>query len=277
MTEAIEAEAALVRVQADGFVGNKATVRVLAVLTRLAAGAESYGVTELSNELGMTKNMVFRALNTLARHGYVVRDPSGTRYQLGPGVLRLAGAGLPDLNLPEQAAPFMRRMRELTGETVTLAVPWERSAVTVMGVRGLGVIARRIPLGRIMPLHISPASRAILAGFPDSAIARYIEQPLESFSAKTLSKPEQIWREVEAVRARGYATVFGDHWRGGNGVAFPLPGSAEFPHGSVTVAGPAERLTDESLASMIDDLRAIVEQLSGITRLFPSEYFDPAD
>src|SRR4051794_40289465 len=91
-----------------GLVGNKATARVLIVLSRLAAGDGSHGVTELSRELGMTKNMVYRALSTLARHGYVVRDATGSRYQLGPGVLRLAGAGLPDLDLPALAEPYMR-------------------------------------------------------------------------------------------------------------------------------------------------------------------------
>jgi DNA-binding IclR family transcriptional regulator len=264
------------RANGDGLVGNKATARVLMVLSELAGGSESYGVTELSRELGMTKNMVYRALSTLLRHGYVVRDATGARYQLGPGVLRLAGAGLPDLNLPEFCAPFMRRMREISGETATLAVPSERNAVTVAGVRGRGVIARRVPLGRVMPLHISPASRAILASFPDHAIERYLQQPLERFSGLTLTTPERIWREVEAVRERGYATVFGDHWRGVNGVAFPLPASAEYPHGSITLGGPAERLTDDRLAAMLGELREVMDELARSSRLYPSEYSDVA-
>lgn len=256
----------------DGLVGNKATARVLMVLSALSGGLESYGVTELSRELGMTKNMISRALSTLERHGYVARDPTGKRYQLGPGVLRLAGAGLPDLNLPEFCAPFMRRMREIAGETATLAVPWGRSAVTVSGVRGRGLIARGIPLGRVMPLHISPASRAILASFPDDAIARYVEQPLERFNEQTLTTPEQIRHEVEAVRQRGYATVFGDHWRGLNGISFPVPSSGPYPHASITVGGPVERLTDDALANVIDELQALAAELARSSALYPPEY-----
>src|SRR5438477_10317484 len=37
---------------------NKATVRILTVLTAFAAHRASYGVTELSQKPGMTKNMV---------------------------------------------------------------------------------------------------------------------------------------------------------------------------------------------------------------------------
>jgi IclR family acetate operon transcriptional repressor len=256
----------------DGLAGNKATARVLIVLTRLAEGAETQGVTELSRELGMTKNMVSRALSTLVRHGFAVRDESGVRYQLGPGIARLAIAGLPELDLEALCAPFMRQMRDVTGETVTLAVPWGRNAVTVYGVRGRGVIARRVPLGRVIPLHVSPASRAILAAFPDPAIEQYLERSLERFSSATLTDPAAIWTEVRAVRARGYATVIGDHWRGTNGVAFPLPAGSEYPHGSVTIAGPADRLAPRELERVLPELRSIADELSGQTVLYASEY-----
>lgn len=258
----------------DGLVGNKAAARVLIVLSEISAGSSSYGVTELSGRLAMTKNMVHRALSTLLRQGYVVRDATGARYQLGPGALSLAGGGLPDLNLPEFCEHYLRRIREITGETVTLAVPSGRNAVTVVGVRGRGVIARRIPLGRVTPLHISPASRAILANFPDQAIERYLRQPLERFGSRTLTTSEEIWMEVGAVRERGFATVFGDHWQDANGIAFAIPASGDYPHGSITVAGPSERLTDELLDSVIEQLQDVIEDLARTTRLSPSDYVD---
>jgi DNA-binding IclR family transcriptional regulator len=253
--------------------GNKATARVLLVLGRVAAAESgSYGVSELSRELGMTKNMVYRALITLERHGFVVRDPSGTRYQLGPGVLRFAGGGLPDLNLPEICAPYMQRMREVSGETVTLAVPSGRMAVTVHGYRGRGVIARRVPLGRVIPLHVSPAARAMLAHFPPDFVDRYADEPLERFTAATITEADALRAELAAIRDRGRATSFGDHWRGGQAVAWALPGSGEFPHGSVTVSGPAERLTDTRLDGFVPELEAIVEELRRHTALYPSDY-----
>ena len=253
-------------------IGNKATARVLIVLSKLGDGAASHGVSELSRELGMTKNMVHRALTTLARHELVVRDETGTRYQLGPGVLRLGGAGLPDLNLPQLCEPFMRRIRDLTGETVTLAVPSGRMAVIVLGVRGRGVIARRVPLGRVIPLHVSPASRAILAHFPDEVIEDYLHEPLVRFTTSTLTEPDAVWREVAAVRDRGRAEAFGDHWVGGRGVAFPVLGSGAFPHGSITVAGPAERLTEERLAALLPALEEEMAQLNRHSGLYASDY-----
>ena len=252
--------------------GNKATARVLVVLGALAKGTGTHGVTELSRSLRMTKNMVHRALVTLVRHGYVVRDETGARYQLGPGVLRLAGSGLPELDLPSLCLPFMQEMRDITGETVSLAVPWGRSAVTVGGIRGRGLVARRVPLGRVIPMHVSPASRAILAGFPDGWIADYLASPLERVSAGSLTDPDAVWAEVKAVRERGYATVIRDHWGETNGVAFAIPGSASYPHGSITVGGSVQRLIAEVLDSRLPQLINIADELARHSRLYASAY-----
>jgi IclR family transcriptional regulator, KDG regulon repressor len=252
--------------------GNRATARVLLVLAELAEEPGSYGVSELSRRLGMTKNMVHRALTTLVRHGYAIRDAAGTRYRLGPAVFRLGATGLPDLYLPSLCEPFMRRIRDLTGETVTLAVPAGRSAVTVAGVRGRGVIARRVPLGRVIPLHVSVAARAVLASFPDHAVARYLDRPLEPFPRAVLTDADAIWAEVHAVRKRGYATTIGDQWGGSHGVAFPIRAGGEFPHGSMTIGGPVTRLTTERLDSMLADVSSIIDELNRRSRLYPSEY-----
>ncbi len=252
--------------------GNKATARVLKVLEHLTTGASSYGVSELSRELGMTKNMVHRALATLGRNGYVVRDASGARYRLGPGILLLGAAGLPELNLPELCAPFMRRMRDLTGETVTLAVPFGRNAVTVAGVRGRGTFARSIPTGRVLPLHVSPAARAILAFFPDDAVRRYLDQPLEQFTEQTLVDPADVWAEVAAVRERGFALALSDHWRGTHGAAFPVLAGGEYPHGSITVGGPAERFTPESLDAALPALLAEMAEINRQAGVHSSTY-----
>jgi predicted DNA-binding transcriptional regulator len=110
------------RVSAPTASVNKASARILRVLHAFAfVGDKSLGVSELSNSLGMTKNMVFRALNTLAQEGLVVRDPSG-RYVIGYGIFGLCPPGLeiPDIRI--LCAPYMQRIHELVGETVMLSI-----------------------------------------------------------------------------------------------------------------------------------------------------------
>jgi IclR family acetate operon transcriptional repressor len=255
------------------FGGNRATARVLLILSQFTDGSPSHGVTELSRQLGMTKNMIHRALKTLSRYGYVVRDESGARYQLGPGVLQLGRLGLATLNLPKLTEPFLEQMQVLSGETMSLAIRSGRNVVTIAGLRGRGDIARRVPFGRIVPLHVTPACRAILAFLPDDEIDAYVNAgPLERFTPRTRVTPDEVWEEVRAIRARGYATAFADRATGATGLAFPVLASDGTPHGSVTIAGPPARLTDERLNELLPGLLAAMAELNRHSSLYPPEH-----
>ena len=256
-----------------GFGGNRATARVLLVLTQFAGDNASHGVSELSRELNMTKNMTHRALRTLEDFGYLVRDATHTRYELGPGVLQLGRLGLPPLNLPQLAEPYMRRLQELSEETVSLAIRFGETAITIAGLRGRGDVARRVPFGRAVPLHASPASRAILAYLPDDEIEAYLATAtLKRFTPTTLVTPEAVWREVATVRERGYALSFGDHvHRGATGIAFPVLAGDGTAHGSVTIAGPSDRFTPERRLELIPELNEIMCELNRHSRLYPAE------
>ena len=101
---------------------NKATVRVLQVLSSFATDADGFGVTELSQLLGMTKNMTYRALNTLVEQAYLMRDPNGSRYRLGYRILELQSPFSVEPDLRLLCAPYVRRLEELTGESISLCV-----------------------------------------------------------------------------------------------------------------------------------------------------------
>jgi DNA-binding IclR family transcriptional regulator len=252
-----------------GRAGNQAAARVLAVLSVFVDGAPSHGVTEISRRLGMTKSMVFRALSTLVEHGFLIRDESGQQYQLGFRVIELGQGTLNEPDIQSLCAPYLRQMHELTGETITLSVPGDRVSVIIDGIQGKGPIARRVPLGRITPLHASSASRVLLAFLPDAEIEAYLaEQPLERFTDTTLTDAAAVWAEVRRVRRVGYAVGFRDHSPNAMGAGFPVFDRDGRPVASVTVSGPADRLTEERLQQFIPQLEQIVADLNHRSRLY---------
>ena len=87
---------------------NQASQRVLKVLLAFAANAKPRGVTELSRELGMNKNMIHRALSTLMAENYLVRDPSGGLYQLGYRLLTLGAGARAEFDIVALARPALR-------------------------------------------------------------------------------------------------------------------------------------------------------------------------
>src|SRR5712671_6111942 len=101
---------------------NQATQRVLKVLLAFAADAKPRGVSELSRELGMNKNMIHRALSTLMAENYLVRDPSGELYQLGYRLLVLGGGAPGEFDIVTLARPALEQLHALTMESVFLSI-----------------------------------------------------------------------------------------------------------------------------------------------------------
>ena len=82
---------------------------------------KSVGVTELSQILGLNKNNVFRLLITLSIKGLVEQDEK-KNYKLGIGFLYLEKAYIHNLDFFFVAKPYLKNLRNKTGETVYLSI-----------------------------------------------------------------------------------------------------------------------------------------------------------
>src|SRR4030081_4083684 len=130
---------------------NQAAQRVLAVLSAFCGADRSLGVTELAQRLGMNKNMVHRALTTLAADGYVVRDPGGARYQLGHRVLVLRGDA-DEFVIRALCRPALEELHGLTGESVFLSIIVGGRRVNVDWIEARGRRGGARPRGRSGPV-----------------------------------------------------------------------------------------------------------------------------
>lgn len=248
---------------------NKAAARALKVLSYFASESPVHSSIELSRKLGLTKNSVYRCLETLVHVGYLVRDASETRYELGPGVAQLHS---PRWQAPEVRAlcrPFMEQLSEMTGEAVHLLVPSGNQAIAVESIEGEG-IAFRLPIGAALPLHVSPGSRCILACLPDSEVDAYINEnaPLKRFTKGTITDPDKLRRNIREIREQGYALSQEDFQIGRVGVAFPVIDVDGRPHGSIVIAGQRKQKTQDSMTEMLPKFKPVMEELSRFSRLY---------
>ncbi|ETK30838.1 IclR family transcriptional regulator [Microbispora sp. ATCC PTA-5024] len=93
--------------------------RGLRLLRLLADGNRGRTPTELAQELGLSRPVVYRLLTTLQAEGFARRDAAG-RVHLGFGVLVLARAVQPLLRAA--AMPALRALAEQAGATAHLTV-----------------------------------------------------------------------------------------------------------------------------------------------------------
>lgn len=241
---------------------NKATVRVLQVLSSFASDVDGYGVTELANALGMTKNMTYRALTTLVEQGYVVRAREGTRYQLGYRVLELQNPLLVEPDFRALAAPYVRRIQALTDESVAIVVRAGDHCVLIEGVETRKHGVWRVRVGTLFALWGPASGRVMLAHDGDAAIEDYI--------ARHDADAAEVRTQIAQIRARGYARVVRATPPQMVSIAFPVLDIDGRLHGSLSVGGPRERF-EAQLERQMPEIEEIVADLNRRSRLFPAD------
>jgi DNA-binding IclR family transcriptional regulator len=251
---------------------NQGGSRVLGILAAFIGRDAPAGVTQVSRQLGITKNMAFRALDTLADRGYLVRDADGRRYDIGWRALAFSAGAEEEPDIRAVAHPFLVRLHELTRETVYLSVIVGLHQIVIDGVEAAGVRVGYTPRNLLVPLHAGPASRTLLSFLTDEEIAQYIRaaSPLKRFTESTITDPDLLWRETRLVRRRGYATGYGDHYRGATYIGFPVLDASGRPHAAVSVAAPTDRLTPSGLRHLLPEILKIIAELNEVSRLYPA-------
>src|SRR5258706_15959736 len=170
---------------------NQATQRVLKVLLAFAANTKPRGLTELSRELGMNKNMIHRALSTLMAENYLVRDPSGELYQLGYRLLALGGGAPSEFDIVALARPALEQLHALTAESVFLSIIVGRNRVTVDDIQAQGPRVLRSVRGHPVALHCTKMSRVLLAHLSDAEGGLYLTAAAPLARAQTPRYPHR--------------------------------------------------------------------------------------
>jgi len=248
---------------------NKATARILTVLSSFASNIREFGISELSQHLGMTKNMVYRAIKTLEEQDYVVRDPTGQRYQLGFRVLELQNTFSPEPTFRTLCAPAMQQIHELTGETVSLTVRARDYTVFIDGIETRQPGVWRLQIGALRPLHVNTTGHVILASLADAEIENYIQRHLADIPEnddKPLN-PELLWQDLRSIREKGYATAVRPGPLPMLSLALPIWSAENDLHGVISVGGPSERF-EPLFGTLLPQIVDIVNVLCQRTRLY---------
>jgi IclR family transcriptional regulator, acetate operon repressor len=211
--------------------GTQAIDRAAELLVRVVESHRPRAVGELAAETGLPKSTTSRLLGALERRGLVQRA-GDRRVAPGPVLLRFAhrdsSASLVDL-----AAPALRVLSSLSGETINLGVP------TPLGVEHLAQEESR---------HFVGGTNWVGRRVPYETTAN--GKVLRAFSA---ARPDDGAR----IRAQGYATAVDELEQGLSALAAPVLGADGTALAALSVSGPSIRLTRERIAELVP---ALLEQ-----------------
>jgi len=249
----------------DGRVG--ALLHGLAVLDMFSRDRPVVGIAEVSRQLGVHRSTASRLAATLAMAGYL--EPAGEqgRYRLAAKLSTLGEIAAAGNELRQAALPPLRELVSLLGETGHLGILDGADAVTVAVVDGWQTVRMHSWVGKRSPAHCSSMGKALLAGLgPADLTARYPGPVLPARTANTITSRDELDTCLAEARERGYATDREELEPHLCCVAAPVYGRDGTVVASVSVSGPASRLSDPAaMAAVAVDVRATARQVS--TRL----------
>ena len=213
----------------------------------LLAERGELGVSELARLTGRPKTTVQRGLTTLHEAGWLRPGGSEMRRTWAPSArLTSLGRGLDSApRLRRAALPLMYALRNATGETVHLMLREGDEVVLIERLDSPQALRTVRPLGARAPLHAAANGKAILASLPKETQEQYLLGPLPPWTPRTLTSPEDLLRDLDKVRSRGYAFSDGEQDIDVRAVAAAVLDAEGHPVGSLSVSCPASRLTDE--------------------------------
>ncbi|MQA85885.1 MAG: helix-turn-helix domain-containing protein [Streptosporangiales bacterium] len=244
--------------------------RAVALLRCFTPGRPELSASEFARLTGLSTSTTHRLLSALQANG-LVRQVAHRRYELGPLVLRLSHAVTARLDLRDAARPAMRRLRDLTGETVGLHVLLPNLTRAVVDQVESDQSLRRtyVGLGEPIPLNQGGPGKVLLAFLSERDREEVLARPLEAATPTTPVDPDTLRTELAAIRAQGYAISPAQRVPGINTVAVPIWDHTGRVTASISVTGPAPRLPEERLRELAAPAREAAWRVSELLGAAP--------
>jgi len=224
------------------------------VLERVAVAGEELGVSELAQQLGVTKGSVFRHLKTLVERGYLSQNPQTSKYRLGVQSYVLGQAAAGGIDLLSASVEAIRDLRDELGLTVVLSMLQGRRLMVVETLLGKSSLEIGVRIGTELQLHCNAQGKVALA-FARQLSVDQLPAELPVITANTLTRREELAREVGEVKRQGWAAAIEEETLGISAIAAPVMGHNEEFIGTVALVATVQNIAREASVDQVQALK----------------------
>lgn len=236
--------------------GTQAVDRASMLLVAILESDDPLTFTDLLQRSGLAKSTLSRLLSSLERHGLIARHVDGT-LQAGAAITRYAHSAQPNEALVSSAQAHLEAIGAASGETVNLAILVGDEVEQIAQIDCTYLVGSVNWVGQRVPLHCSAVGKVFLAGGAELPPGR-----LERLTPHTITRREELDRELDLVRERGWAVTESELEPGLTAIAAPIQGVHGNVVAAISVSGPAMRLTKARIGDFGALLRDHGQQIS---------------
>lgn len=229
--------------------------RVSSILDVLGKFPRGISVGELSEKVGLPKGSTHRLLSSLVYFDFVSQNKSTKKYHLGFKLVQLGNLLLNQIDLRNEARPFMQELAKKTGETIHLVILDQNEALYIdkvaLNQTGLQMMSR---VGLRIPIHSTSVGKILAAYLAEDELDRIInENDFSRQTQNTITNISLFKEHLKNVRACGYAIDDEENEKGIRCVAAPIRSANGEVLAAVSISGPSIRLSIKAIQDSLKD------------------------
>lgn len=217
---------------------------------------------EIASACGLHPSTARRLLATCEAVGFIAQDPITRRYRLGMKLFELGHRVGEQIELRHVARPYLEEIVARTHESAYLSLLVDEDVLYIDRVVSSQAVQLTSFVGQRLPPHTTGTGKVHLAYLPPERLDLILSGPLTRFTSKTICDPDELRRDLEMIRVRGFSTTLDEHLEGAFSVAAPIFGPGGLLLAGVGISGPSYRVSAEQIADFAKVITEVARSFS---------------
>ncbi len=237
----------------------RAVERALNVLMCFSNQTPELSLTEISEKIELNKSTVHRLLATLEGKRFLERDKVSGAYRPGIRFIQIASLAMEHHDLRQLASPFLHILCNQYHENVNLTVLDGVDVIYLEVIESPQRVKLAAAPGQRLPAFCTASGKAILAFLPVDKVKDILAYGMPKHTNNTITSLDTYLDDLNHTCERGFAISKQEFEDEINAVAAPI---CYHPIASVSIAGPAYRLTLERMMEIGPNLVSVANGIA---------------
>lgn len=218
----------------------------------LLAENGAMGLMDISSRLGLNKSTAHRVLNSLIYMGYARQNAESGKYELTFKIVDISSKLMGKVDIVRVVRPHLRRLMELTKETVHFVERDGTDAVYIDKVESFSNSVQMVSrIGSRIPLYRSGVGKAMAAELGEQEVqAIWEKSSIVRMTPYTITNYEEFRRCLSEIRERGYALDNEENETGVRCIAASLKDHQGNVKYAFSISAPVNRMDNDRILAL---------------------------
>lgn len=193
------------------------------IITILSNEKEGLTLTEITERIDLPKSSVYRLLQSLKKNHIILQLDENKKYIIGYKLLSLSSNIANSKGIINSAKPYMNNLSKEIKKTISLNVMENEHILCIDFVESKDTPMFIIRKGYEMPIYPTSSGKVFLANMSEMEIKEiFNKNKIIKITKKTIDEKEDIYKDIEKVKNKGYAICDEELQIGVESIACPI-------------------------------------------------------